>query len=269
MSEAAKRKLGAIAVIASAVAITVAISKLFIVISAGKIGVVETFGKVSQKLLNPGIHLINPLAKIIRFSTRLQDIKETISTTSKEGLNMEMDVSLQYRLNPQKVGELYENIGDNEEEIIISRFRSIVRQTTASYDLKSVYGEDRQKVAQRLEEELNNNLEPLGIVVEEVLLRNIILPERIQAAIQEKLAAEQESQKLDFELEKAKKEAERKKVEARGNAEAQKILSQGLTDKVLKLKAIEATQKLAESQNSKVIIVGGGEDKLPVLLQDK
>jgi regulator of protease activity HflC (stomatin/prohibitin superfamily) len=245
--ERQKRRLSAIAAVAVAVTVMVAIFKTAIVIPAGTIGVVETFSKVSEKPLNPGIHLINPLAKVVKFSTRLQDIKETIGTTSKEGLNMNMDVSLQYRLNPQKVGNLYQNIGDNEGEIVISRFRSLVRQVTATYDLKSVYGQDRQKVAQRLRQELNDDLEPLGIVVEEVLLRNIVLPERIQAAIQEKLAAEQESEKLDFELEKAKKEAERKKIEARGNAEAQRLLSQGLTEQVLKLKAIEATQKLAES----------------------
>jgi regulator of protease activity HflC (stomatin/prohibitin superfamily) len=143
--EQRKRKLIAIAVIAGTVLAAIAISKTVIVISAGKIGVVETLGKVSEKPLNPGIHLINPLAKVIKFSTRLQDIKETINTTSKEGLNIDMDVSVQYRLEPQKVKEIYENIGDDEEEIIISRFRSIVRQTTALYDLKSIYGEGRQQ----------------------------------------------------------------------------------------------------------------------------
>ena len=262
-------KLIAIAVIAGTVLAAIAISKTVIVISAGKIGVVETFGKVSEKPLNPGIYLINPLAKVIRFSTRLQDIKETINTTSQEGLNIDIDVSVQYRLEPQKVREIYENIGDDEEEIIISRFRSIVRQTTALYDLKSIYGEGRQQLAKTLQQELNNNWKPLGIVAEEVLLRNIVIPEKIQASIQEKLAAEQESQELDFELEKARKEAERKKIEARGNAEAQSLLSKGLTEQVLKLKAIEATQKLAESPNSKVIIIGGGKDNLPILLQDK
>jgi regulator of protease activity HflC (stomatin/prohibitin superfamily) len=109
----------------------------------------------------------------------------------------------------------------------------------------------------------------LGIITEQVLLRNVVIPEKIQASIQEKLAAEQETQKLDFELEKARKEAERKKIEARGNAEAQSLLSKGLTEQVLKLKAIEATQKLAESPNSKVIIIGGGKDNMPILLQDK
>jgi regulator of protease activity HflC (stomatin/prohibitin superfamily) len=122
-------------------------------------------------------------------------------------------------------------------------------------------------VAQRLHQEVSNNLSPLGFIVEETLLRNVILPEKIQAAIQQKIESQQQSQQLDFELEKTRKESERKIIEAQGIADSQRIISQGLSEQILKLKAIEATQKLAESQNSKVIIIGGGEDKLPLILQ--
>ncbi|NJM86888.1 MAG: prohibitin family protein [Hydrococcus sp. RU_2_2] len=242
-------------------------SRFLVIITTGEVGIVEVFGKVEGRSLAPGLHFINPFGKVVEFSSRLKDIKETVDTTSREGLNFQLDVSLQYKIDPQKVEEVYQNIGTQEQEIIISRFRSIVRQTTANYESGAIYGEKRQEIAQRLHQEVSNNLNTLGFIVEETLLRNVILPEKIQAAIQQKLEAQQQSEQLDFEVEKARKEANRKKVEAQGLAEAQKILSQGLTKEVLQLKAIEATEKLAQSQNSKVIIMGGGEDKMPLILQ--
>lgn len=252
--------------------------RFLVILPAGEVGVIETLGKVEETPLNPGIHWITPLAKVVKFSTRLEDIKETIDATSKEGLNLTLDVSLQYKVNPQKAATIYQTIGTDEEEIVVSRFRAILRQITASYEAKDIYGEKRQIVAQRLRQELQNSLSPLGFIVEEALLRKVILPQEIQAAIQKKLEAEQESEKqqfindkerqsIEFGLEKAKKEAERKKIEAQGIANSQALLSKGLTEQLIKLKAIEATQKLAESQNSKIIIIGGGEDKLPLILQ--
>jgi regulator of protease activity HflC (stomatin/prohibitin superfamily) len=243
------------------------ISRFLVIIPTGEVAIVEVFGKVEGRSLAPGIHFISPFGKVIEFSSRLKDIKETVDTTSKEGLNFKLDVSLQYKIDPQKVGEMYQNIGTQEEDIIISRFRSIVRQTTASYESGAIYGEKRQELTQRLHQEVSKNLNPLGFIVEETLLRNVELPEKIQAAIQQKLEAQQQSEQLDFEVEKARKEANRKKVEAQGIAESQKIISQGLTQEVLQLKAIEATEKLAQSQNSKVIIMGGGENKMPLILQ--
>jgi regulator of protease activity HflC (stomatin/prohibitin superfamily) len=245
------------------------ISRFLIIIPAGEVGVSEILGSVSKNTLGSGIHLVNPLADVETFSTRLQDIKETVDTTSKEGLTFNIDVSLQYRLDPQKAGEVYQKIGNNEKDIIVSRFRSLIRQITAKYDLITIYGEKRPEIALTLKQEMVKQLRPLGFIVEETLLRNIILPDNIQAAIQSKVATEQENQKLDLEIAKAKKDAERKKVEAQGTAASQKILSDGLTDKILTLKAIEATQKLAESQNSKIIIMGGGQDKLPLILPEK
>lgn len=258
-----------IGLLASATLIIKALLRFLMVIPAGEVGIVETLGKVSDSSLSPGIHLLNPFSNILTFSTRLQDIKETVDTTSKEGLNFKLDVSLQYRLDPQKAGEVYQKLGDNEKEVIISRFRSLIRQITANYDLKSIYGEKRPEIAQTLDQAMVQQLQPLGFIVEETLLRNIILPDNIQAAIQSKVAAEQENQKLDLEIIKARKEGERKKVEAQGIAVSQKILSEGLTDKILKLKSIEATQKLAESQNSKIIMIGGDQEKLPLILSDK
>ena len=247
----------------------VGIFKSVTVIPVGKVGVLEFFGQVSEHPLMPGFHFINPFSKVVKFSTRLTDVKETVVATSKEGLVFDLDISLQYQVSPQKVVHIYETIGTDEEEILISRFRSLIRQTMSRYESSAAYGEKRTEITDILRKELDRNLNPLGLIVKEVLFRKVTLPDKIQAAIQEKLAAEQENQKLDFEIKKAKKEAERNKIEAQGKAEAQRLLSQGLTDKLLKLKAIEATEKLSRSDNSKIIIIGGGEDKLPLILQDK
>ncbi len=253
--------------------------RFLIIIPAGKVGVVETFGKVSERTLSSGINWVSPFSNVLEYSTRLKDIKETISATSSEGLNLNLDVSLQYRLEPEQAVKVYSNIGLNESEIVISRFRSIVRQITATYEAKSIYGNKRQEIADKLHQELNMQLNPIGFIVEESLLRKVDLPEKIKAAIQQKIAASQESerqqfiiqkqrQELEFEIEKAKKEAERKKIEAQGIAESQKLISQGLTDQILELKAIEATQKLATSNNTKIIVVGRSKDGLPIILQN-
>lgn len=259
-----------IGLISTALVAIQALGRFAVVIPAGEVGVIETLGEVSATTLNPGIYFLNPFAEVVTFSTRIQDLKETVDSTSKEGLNFKIDVSLQYRLDPLKAGDIFKKIGDpsQEKDIITSRFRSFIRQVTANYALTEIYGEKRALISQRLHEEMKNQLEPLGFIVEETLLRNITLPENIQAAIQAKVAMEQETQKIGLEVIKAKKESERKIVEARGTADAQKILSEGLTDKIIKLKAIEATQELAKSPNSKVIIIGGGQDRLPLILSD-
>ncbi len=260
-----------IGVLSSAFFIVKTISRFALIIPAGEVGVKETLGKVDSQTLNPGVYLVNPLTEVETYSTRIQDLKETVDSTSKEGLGFKLDVSLQYRLDPQKAGEVFQKIGteNQQQEIIISRFRSLIRQTTANYNLMEIYGDKRVLIAQSLAQAMITELQPLGFIVEETLLRNIVLPENIQAAIQSKVAMEQETQKIELEVIKAKKEAEKKIVEARGTADAQKILSEGLTDKIIKLKAIEATQKLAESQNTKIIIIGGGQDKLPLILNEK
>jgi regulator of protease activity HflC (stomatin/prohibitin superfamily) len=260
-----------IGLISTALVAIQALGRFAIVIPTGEVGVIETLGKVSATTLNPGIHFLNPFTEVVTFSTRIQDLKETVDSTSKEGLNFKIDVSLQYRLDPLKAGEVFQKIGDpsQEKEIITSRFRSFIRQITANYTLTEIYGEKRSLISQSLQQAMIAQLQPLGFIVEETLLRNIVLPENIQAAIQAKVAMEQETQKIALEVIKAKKESERKIVEARGTADAQKILSEGLTDKIIQLKAIEATQELAKSPNSKVIIFGGGKDKLPLILSDK
>lgn len=236
-----------------------------VIIPTGNVGVAEFFGQVNSRPLNPGIHLVNPFSDVEIYSTRLRDVKETIEATSQEGLAFNVDVSLQYRVAPQKAVEIYRDLGTNETEIIISRFRSVVREVTASYPAEAIYSTKRQEVASRLREQLSQQLNPLGFVLEGAYLREVVLPEILQTAIQEKLKAQQQSQQNLFTLTQARQESERKRVEAKGTADAQSILARSVTPAILQLRSIEAMEKLAASNNAKVLIVGG-QGAVPTIL---
>lgn len=235
------------------------------VIPTGEVGVTELFGQVNSRPLNSGVHLLNPFVDMETYSTRLQDMTETIEATSQEGMEFNVDVSLQYQVDPQKVVEIYRTVGKNESEIIRSRFRSIVREITATYPAEAIYSTKRQDVAHRIEERISEELGPLGFTVDAAYLREVVLPETLQAAIQEKLKAEQQSRQMTFTLEQARQEAERKRIEAQGTADAQAILGRTLTEETLQLRAIEAMETLARSNNAKVVVVGG-QNGMPTIL---
>ncbi|BBC26342.1 prohibitin family protein [Pseudanabaena sp. ABRG5-3] len=246
-----------------------ALSRLLVVIPAGSIGVEDFQGKVSDRPLTAGIHAINPFADVVQFSTRLRDLKEEIAATSKEGLAIGIDVSIQYRIDPVKAASIYQNIGLEEREILISRFRSISREIVSGYTAEAVYATKREEVSLKLAEKLRSQLAPLGFIVDEALLRNVKIPETLQVAIQQRLKAEQETLQMKFILEKETQEAERKRIEAKGSADAQKILAEGLTPAVLQLRQIEATEKLAQSQNSKLVILGNNQSPPLILPVDR
>ncbi|MEM9927816.1 MAG: prohibitin family protein [Cyanobacteria bacterium P01_D01_bin.50] len=250
------------------VALIASISRALVIVPPGNIGVANLFGKVSDNTLNPGVNIVNPFAKVLNFSTRLKDIKENVDASSQEGLNLNLDVSLQYKLDPQKAANVYKTIGTSETQLVISRFRSTIRSIIAQYPANAIYSTKRQEVARKINEQLTQELSPLGFVVEQALLRNVKMPDTIQKAIQEKLKAEQENQRMKFVLEKQRQEAERKRIEAQGIADSQKIISDGLTNKVLQLRTIEATEKLAKSPNSKIIMIGSDKGGVPILLQE-
>ncbi|MGD1875189.1 MAG: prohibitin family protein [Mastigocoleus sp.] len=258
----------AVSALIGVVALIASISRMLVIVPPGNIGVANLFGKVSNNTVNPGVNLVNPFAKVINFSTRLKDVKENVDTTSQEGLNLNLDVSLQYKLDPKQAAEVYKTIGVQETQLVISRFRSTIRSITAQYSAKAIYSTKRQEVAVQINKQLTQELLPLGFVVEKALLRNIKMPDTIQKAIQDKLKAEQENQRMTFVLEKQRQEAERKRIEAKGIADSQKIISNGLTTKILQLRTIEATEKLAKSPNSKIIFVGSDKGGMPILLQD-
>jgi regulator of protease activity HflC (stomatin/prohibitin superfamily) len=256
-----------VTILIGAVAIFASISRILVIVPPGNVGVVNLFGKVADSTLDSGVHLVNPFAKVLNFSTRLKDIKENVDATSQEGLSLNLDVSLQYKLDPQKAAIVYKNIGTDETQLVISRFRSTVRAITANYPASAIYSTKRQEIAQKIDQQLTQEIPTLGFIVEEALLRNVKMPDTLQAAIQQKLKAEQENQQMKFILEKERQEAERKKIEAQGIADSQKIISAGLNNQILQLRAIEATEKIAQSPNSKIVVIGSEKGGVPIMIQ--
>ncbi|MBD2412583.1 membrane protease subunit, stomatin/prohibitin [Nostoc calcicola FACHB-389] len=267
--EKSRLAIRTITILIGSIALLNSISRLLVIVPPGNVGVVNLFGEVSETTLKPGVHLLNPLSKVLNFSTRLKDIKENVDATSQEGLSLNLDVSLQYKLDPQKAATVYKTIGADETQLVISRFRSTVRAITANYPASAIYSTKRQEIAQKIDQQLTQEIPALGFIVEEALLRNVKMPDTLQAAIQNKLKTEQENQQMKFVLEKERQEAERKRIEARGIADSQKIISGGLTNQVLQLRAIEATEKLAQSNNSKLVIIGSEKGGVPILIQSE
>lgn len=260
----------AVALLIGIIAATASLFKTFTIVQAGKVGVVEVFGKVEPRTLNPGVHWVNPFGSVVKFSTRLQDMNEKIIATSEEGLSVTVDGSLQYRLDPKTAADVYQNIGPDEEEIVRSRFHATIREISSNYPARAIYTDKRQEIARRMRLAMRESLTPLGFVVEEALLKDVVLPEKLQAAIEQKMQVDQDNQRMELVLQKERQEAERKRIEALGIAEYQQIISPGLTSQFLQWKSIEATDRLANSDNSKVVIMGGGSggnSNVPVILQ--
>lgn len=247
-----------------------AFSQCFTVIPAGHVGVVDFFGVVSDNTLKSGINLVNPLARVIKFSVKTQEIKEEMDVPSKEGLTVGLEISVLFHLNPDKASLVYKTIGENYSQIIlIPNFRSVCRGVTASYEAKALYTSEREQLAQIIKDELQKNVGPRGITIESTPLRKVVLPEGLSKAIEAKLQAEQESQRMQFVLQKEEQEAQRKRIEAKGIADFQDIVTRGISEPLLRWKGIEATEKLASSPNSKIVIIGAGKDGLPIILDTK
>ena len=250
-----------------ALALVIALAQCFTVIPAGHTGVIDFLGYVSDNTLKPGVNIVNPMANVEKMSIKTQELKELMSVPSKEGLSVDLEISLLFKLDSEKANEIYKTVGPNYAEIILTpQFRSVVRGVTARYEAKALYTASREKLAGEILAELENLVGPRGIIVEQAPLRQIQLPERLTKSIEEKLQAEQESQRMEFILTREKQEADRKRIEAKGIADFQEIVSKGISEQLLKWKGIEATEKLAGSQNSKVVIIGSGKDGLPLIL---
>lgn len=267
MKKAGRKQEASVALLVAIGAAAVAIFNLFTVIPAGNVGVVDFLGNVSDNTLKAGVNIVNPMARIEKFSIKTQEIKEVMSVPSKEGLSVQLEISLMYKLTPDKANEVYKRIGSNYREIIlIPQFRSVVRGVTARYEAKALYTASREKLASEIINDLNGLVVPRGITIEEAPLREIVLPPGLTRSIEEKLQAEQESQRMEFVLRKEEQEAQRKRIEAKGIKDFQTIVSEGINDQLLRWKGIEATEKLAQSPNSKVVVIGSGKDGLPLIL---
>ena len=237
------------------------------VIPAGHVGVEDVFGRVSSETLKSGIQIVNPLAHVVTMSIKTQEIKEVMDVPSKEGLTMQVEVSVLFHLDPEKAADVYRTIGEEYTGVVLEpQFRSVTRGVTAGYEAKALYTSEREHLAQVITDGLRALVGPRGIQIESTPLRKLSLPARITTAIEEKLSADQESQRMEFVLQKEKQEAERKRIEASGIADFQRIVAQGISQELLRWKGIEATTKVAESPNAKVIVIGAGKDGLPLIL---
>ncbi len=242
----------------------------FTVIPAGNVGVVDFFGLVSDNTLKSGINPVNPFAKVVKFSVKTQEIKEDMDVPSKEGLTVGLEISVLFHLNPEMAASIYKTVGENYAQIIlVPQFRSVCRGVTASYDAKALYTSEREMLAQAILKELSATVEKRGITIESTPLRKVMLPPGLSQSIESKLQAEQESQRMQFILAKEEQEAQRKRIEAKGIADFQDIVARGISEPLLRWKGIEATEKLASSQNAKVVVIGAGKDGLPLILDTK
>jgi prohibitin 1 len=267
----ASRSVARVAAMVAGAFALLALLECFTQVPAGYVGVVDFFGIVSEKTLPSGINLVNPLANVVKFTIQTQEHKETMQVLSREGLTIGLEISALYRLNPDSAARVYKTVagGDYETIILIPQFRSISRSVTASFQASALYSTERERLGIAIQEELARTVAPRGVTIEATPLRNVALPTQLTEAIEQKQRADQESQRMEFILTKEKQEADRKRIEAKGIADFQAIVAAGISDQLLRWKGIEATEKLANSQNTKVVIVGAGKDGLPVILDTR
>ena len=236
-------------------------------VGTGHVGVLTLFGRVTNETLGEGIHLINPMKTNNELSIQTQTLKESASVPSSEGLMMALDTSLIYHLSPDRAAEVFQKIGGDYETIVVEpTLRSAIREATASHTANALYTGEREMVAKQIFEQVNESLAKRGITVENVLLRDIQLPATLKASIEAKQQAEQEALAMNFRLQKETQEAQRKRIEAAGVRDFQQIVAQGITPSLLEWKGIEATETLAKSPNTKVVVVGNPKNGLPLIL---
>jgi prohibitin 1 len=235
------------------------------IIKPGEVGVMQRLGKLNNDVREQGIVFYNPfLTKIIRTSVMTNSLELKLNLPSKEGLSINSVISILYRVQKNKAPELIRTLGLDYETIITNIFRSASADVCAQFLAKDMHSGMRADIEKAILDKMNNTLNPQGIIIEAVLMKSIQLPDGLAESIVQKLQAEQEAMRMKFILDKEKSEAERKIIEAQGTRDAQKILSEGLTDQIIKLKSIDAFNELSKSPNAKVIITDG---KAPFLIQ--
>jgi len=251
--------------LAGGVVLATLIFSMVRVVPPGHVGVLVLLGKVYGSVTE-GVHLINPLASMELMNVRTKEVFEHAEAPSKEGLNVALEVSCLYHLNPTEAANIYRQVGPNFEAVVVNpQFRAAIRGITVNHEAKDLYTSSRELISNEIFQDLEANLGKRGIIVETILLRKIDLPKLVVEAINAKLAADQQAQQMRFVLDKERQEADRKRIEAQGIQDFQRIISQGLSEQLLRWKGIETTRALAESANSKIVIVGG-RDGLPLIL---
>ncbi|MDE3247661.1 MAG: prohibitin family protein [Bacteroidota bacterium] len=250
-------------------------------IEAGQAGVQKLFGRVQKEVLNSGLHFINPLVDVIKLDVKTQNYTmsgvsdeghrtgdDAIRVLTSDGLEVTIDLSVLYRVVPNDAPRLLAETGeDYEDKIVRPITRTRIRDNAVYYEAVALYSTKRDEFQQRIFKTIESDFSKRGLLLENLLVRNITLPQSVKATIEQKINAEQDAQKMQFVLQKEKQEAERKRVEAQGIADYQRVISESLTDKQLQYESIKAQLEIAKSQNAKVIIMGKGSS--PVILDAK
>jgi regulator of protease activity HflC (stomatin/prohibitin superfamily) len=254
---------------------------MFQQINAGQVGVKSLYGKVQPDILESGLHLVNPLLDITPFDIQtqnytmsaihdegLKDGDDAIRVLSNDGLEVVIDLTVLYRISPQDAPKIFKQIGeDYSDKIVRPITRTRIRDNAVYYDAVALYSTKRNEFQQRIFKTIEADFKSRGLILEQLLIRNINLPNSVKKTIESKINAEQDAQKMTFVLQKEKQEAERKRVEAQGIADYQRIISSGLTDKQLQYEQIKAQKEIATSNNSKIIFMNGKNS--PVIISDK
>ncbi len=250
-------------------------------IDAGQIGVKSMFGKVQDDIISSGLNFVNPLVNVNTIDVRTQNYTmsgvhsegemagdDAIRVLTADGLEVVIDLTVLYRVQSSQAPKIVREIGYDFKNVIVRPItRTKIRDNAVYYTAVDLYSVKRDEFQSRIFKTIEENLKIRGLVLEQLLVRNIVLPATVKASIEDKIKAEQDAQKMQFVLQKEKQEAERKRVEAQGIADYQKIISSGLGDKQLQYEQIQIMKGLITSPNAKVIIMGGG--KTPVILDSK
>ena len=260
-------------IVISALVLIFLISKSTVTINAGENGVIfRTFGNginENEKPLGEGFHIIAPWNKVFIHSIKLKEKAEDMLVLSSNGLEIKVDVSAWFRPIPERLPSLVKEISkDYEGTIVIPAMRSAARSVIGRYTPEEIYSTKRDAIQDEIFVETKRVLEQKYIAVDRILIRSVILPETIKKAIESKLEQEQLALEYEFKLDRAKNEAERQRIAAEGEAVANRIINSSLTENLLKMRGIEATNKLSESNNAKTVIIGGGKSGLPLILNN-
>jgi regulator of protease activity HflC (stomatin/prohibitin superfamily) len=239
-------------------------------IPTGNVGVLTLFGRVTGETLPEGIHLVNPLKSIQKLSVQTQSLKESANVPSNEGLILALDTSLLFRLDKEKAAYISQTVGDNyAEKIVEPTLRAAIRGSTSAHSANAPCTNARELVQQQIQVELKTQLAPRGVIVENVLLRDVQLPAMLKGSIEAQQQAEQDALRMSYILQKEKQEAERKRIELQGITDFQKIVAAGISPQLLERKGIEAAEKLAASANARIVIIGNPKNGLPLVLEPR
>jgi prohibitin 1 len=239
----------------------------FTTIRTWHVGVLTLYGEVTGQTLEAGFHFINPLKSVHEISIQTLEVKEKASVPSSEGLVMGLDTSLLFHLDESHAASIIKDVTPPYEDTLVEpNLRSAIRSVTANHTANALYSSAREQVAEQIKAELEAQLAPRGIIVEKVLLRDIQLPLALKQSIEAKQQAEQESLAMSFRLQKEKQEADRKRIEAEGIRDFSRTVASGISPELLTWKGIETTEKLSNSPNAKIVIIGNSKNGLPLVM---